>query len=190
MSFNVKKIGSASVIAAALFAASWGAQAADGTIAAAGQATVNFTAAVTDATCTPSWGANGVNVQFGKVSATDLVAAGDTGSTQRLTLKLKECTGITKVNVRAEGTADGANANAFANAATGEDAATNVGFVLKGGADTSTTLKPNDATGVDYALADNATTLDLPFVAELVATKAKATAGAASGSATLFMTYE
>jgi type 1 fimbria pilin len=181
MSFNFKNNSAACAVAAALLAASWGAHAVDPT-PNPGQATVKFTATVTDQTCTPEW-----------------KSTGSVGSALPFSLKLKDCVGVTGVTVRAGGTADMGYATAFANTTTGATAAKNVGFVLMGGAQQDTVLVPNDDTStVEYKMpsttdGDNptyATELTLPFLAELVATADTATAGPAAGEATLYMTYE
>lgn len=199
MSFNFKNNSAACAVAAALLAASWGAHAVNPT-PNPGQATVKFTATVTDQTCTPQWQSNnGVTVDFKKVSAKDLKTTGSVGSALPFSLKLKDCVGVTGVTVRAGGTADIGYANAFANSTTGATAAKNVGFVLMGGAQQDTVLVPNDDTStVEYKMPSTtdgdsttyATDLTLPFLAELVATADTATAGPAAGEATLYMTYE
>ncbi|EQA1624988.1 fimbrial protein [Enterobacter asburiae] len=190
MSFNAKKMGSVSVIAAALFAASWGAHAAT---TGAPAATINFSASVVAQTCTPSWTEKGQDVNFGKVSVKDLAAAGDIGSYQRFTLKLTDCTDVGDVVVTSTGTADTVNAKAFANTAaksddSDPDPAKNVAFLLMGGPDLKTPLTPDGDT-VTYTLADKADSIEMPFLGELVSTGV-ATAGPATGNATLYMTYE
>jgi len=188
MIFNVKKTGSACAVAVALFAASWGAHATS-TSATAASAAVNFKATVTDQTCTPSWDATkGVDVDFQKVSLEDLKAVGDIGSYHPFTLKLTSCKNVAGVKVTASGASDKTDSKAFANTAADQGAATNVAFVLMGGADLNTRLAP-DLGEAEYKMAENATSIDMPFLAELEAT-GQATAGPASGAATLYMTYE
>lgn len=184
MSINEKKMGSVIVIAAALFAASWGAH-------AGSAATINFNATVVAQTCTPTWTSAGHNVDFKKVSVKDLATAGNVGSYERFTLKLTDCADVKNVVVTSSGTADTKNANAFANTAqkAGEqDPATNVAFILMGGKDLTTALTPA-GDSITYTMANGATSLDMPFLAGLVST-GTATAGPATGNATLSMTYE
>lgn len=202
MSFNVKKTSTACAVAMAMFAASWGAHAADPT-PNPGQATVNFKATVTDQTCTPDWSADGVSVDFHNVSKTDLATEGSVGSKVPFSLSLKGCSGVTGVIVSTGGTTDDANQKVFANTSTEKGAATHVGFALLAG-DKQTPLVPNDSTSTVEYKVPSTTTQDkdgnnvvtyadhvvLPFVAEVVATADAATSGPASGSATLYMTYE
>lgn len=186
MTFNVKKMGSISAVAVALFAASWGAHAVTANTATA---PIHFKAVVVDQTCTPNWDATkGVDIDFKNVSAKDLKALGDIGSIQPFTLSLTDCEGVKGVTVTSTGTADQTDKKAFANTSTDATPAKNVAFVLMGGADQKTQLTPDNGS-VEYQLAKNATGIDMSFLAELVAT-GQATTGPASGLATLYMTYE
>lgn len=187
MALSVQKVGSVSVIAAALFAASWGAQAA---VADAASATVNITAEIVGKTCTPSWKAGtAVSVDLGKVSTGSLAAAGDVGSLKPFTLSLKDCdSGVTKVAVEAAGTADSDDASAFANTAA-SGAATGVAVTLFGGEEQSKQLTPDSSKVVEYTVTDGAA--DMTFLAKLERTTSEAvTEGKVSSTATLYMTYE
>lgn len=188
MSFNVKKMGSASAVALALFAASWGAHAAEAT-----SAVVNITATVVGKTCTPSWTSGStVSVDLGKVSTANLAAQGDVGAEKPFTLSLSDCdSGVAKVAVTATGSADGTDATAFKN--TGS--ATGVAVTLFGGDDGTTQLLPDGTTAAEYTVTNGAASM--PFLAKLVRSAAADsgdTAGVANGTvsstATLYMTYQ
>lgn len=188
MSFTVKKIGTVSMTAAALLAASWGAQAAD----TSPSAEVHITAEVAGSTCTPEWATAGVDVNLGKVAETALTSVGDVGTTKPFVLSLKDCdSGVTKVSVTSVGQADSADSKAFANtAATG--AADGVAVTLFGGDDQSTQLTP-DATGsAEYTVTDGAA--EMTFLAKLERSAAVAEDGQKDGAvestATLYMSYE
>lgn len=190
MFFTAKKIGAVSMTAAALLAASWGAQA-DGTDNSP-SATVHITATVVGATCTPTWTAGDkVEVALGLVSDTDLAGVGDVGTTKPFSLSLKDCDdGVTKVAVVAMGTADSADSKAFANTA-GDGAADGVAVTLFGGDDQKTQLAPG-GDAIEYAVKDGA--VDMTFLAKLERSAAvpdKGTKdGAVESTASLYMTYE
>ncbi|SFT37857.1 Pilin (type 1 fimbria component protein) [Kosakonia arachidis] len=199
MFLNVKKNSVACSVAIALITTSWGVHADDPTTDPA-QVSVKFKATVTAQTCTPNWDtADGVTVDFKKVSSKALAIAGSVGSARPFTLSLKECAGVTGVTVIAGGTADDNDANSFANTNTDTTAAKNVGFRLLGG-DQQKAMVPNDAsTAVEYIIPSTddgaggqtyADHLTMPFLAQLVATADNATPGDATGEATLYLAYE
>ncbi|KVD77998.1 hypothetical protein WS62_29675 [Burkholderia sp. ABCPW 14] len=193
MSLTVKKISTLGVITAALFAASWGAQAATANTASA---TVNITATVVGKTCTPSWTADGVSVSLGSVASTDLAAQGDVGALKPFTLSLTNCdSGVTKVSVMGVGTADGTDSTDFANKESGDDAAAGVAVALFGGPAQDTQIKPDGTTPVEYPVSNGG--VDMTFLAKLVRSAATADTqsdvlkpGKVSSTATLYMTYE
>lgn len=183
MTYNIKKLCSASAIALAVYASSWGAHAADAT-----SAIVNMTATVVGQTCTPSWASSGnVSVDLGKVSAKDLVSQSDVGSARPFSLSLTNCdSGVTKVSVTAAGTPDGTDASAFKN--TGD-------ATLFGGDDGTQQLMPDGSSSVLYSITGGAG--NMPFSAKLIrsaATDVDDNKGVKNGSvistATLYMTYQ
>lgn len=188
MTYNIKKLYSASAIALAIYASSWGAHAADAT-----SAVVNMTATVVGQTCTPSWASSdNVSVDLGRVSAKDLVSQGDVGSARPFSLSLTNCdSGVTKVSVTAAGTPDGTDASAFKN--TGD--ATGVAVTLFGGDDGTQQLMPDGSSSVLYSITGGAA--KMPFSAKLIrsaATDVDENKGVKNGSvistATLYMTYQ
>ncbi|MGX5026492.1 fimbrial protein [Enterobacter asburiae] len=188
MMFNVRKTASSCAIAVALFATSSGAY----VYAAPGaSAEVKFRATVTESTCTPSWNAtNGITIDFAKVRSEELNTENGIAKRQ-FTLTLTNCQNVTGVQVSAAGTPDANKPDAFANTAQEKDAAKNVAFVLLAGPDQNTPLKPNSGSSVEYKMPTNATSIEMPFVAELVPTgTSPVEAGTATGVATLNMTYE
>lgn len=190
MSFNMKKIGTVSMTAAALLAASWGVQAA--TTDSSPSAKVKITATVQGSTCTPEWTLTDTQtVSLGKVADTALSAVGDVGATQPFTLSVNNCdSGVTKVNVWAVGTQDTADNTAFKNAAA--SGADGVAVTLWGGNDQSTQLTPDGTGKATYTVTDGAATMT--FLAKLERSAAVATGGVTDGAvestATLYMGYE
>lgn len=188
MSFQ--NMRSACAIAVALFAASNGVYAAT---ADAASATINITAEVTGATCTPSWnGSTPVSIDLGQVSATDMAAKGDVGSLKPFTLKLSDCDkSVSKVAVIAGGTADATDPTAFANTLTGDSAASGVAVALFGGDDQATQIQPGSTTPAEYSVTNGAA--EMTFMAKLLRTAADdkgVTNGKVSSTATLYMSYE
>jgi type 1 fimbria pilin len=182
MMHNVRKTVSACAITVALFAASSGAYA-----AAPGSTEVRFIATVTESTCTPGWNAaTGIDVNFDKVRSENLNASGI--AKRPFTLRLSDCQNVAGVQVSATGTADTQNNKAFANTESGDNAAKNVAFILLAGPDQNTPLMPNSG-NVEYKIGGDGSTIEMPFMAELVST-GHVKPGAASGIATLNMTYE
>lgn len=187
MSFNMKKIGTVSMTAAALLAASWGAQA-DGSPSA----TVKITASVTGATCTPEWTLTDTQtVNLGKVADTALAAVGDVGATQPFSLSIKDCdSGVKKVNVWAMGTQDSGDNTAFKNTAT--SGADGVAVTLWGGEAQSTQLTPDGRSQATYKVTDGAA--NMVFLAKLERSAAVVDSGTKDGAvestATLYMGYE
>ncbi|MDV7021138.1 fimbrial protein [Atlantibacter subterranea] len=90
----------ASAFAAVLALSSASAFAIDGT--------VNFTGEILDAACTVDIGTNNtMSVDLGKVVKTTFAATGDTASTTKFTIKLKDCpAAVTSAKVKFEGTPD------------------------------------------------------------------------------------
>lgn len=191
MSFNMKKIGAAGMTAAALLAASWGVQAT--TTDSTPTAQVKITATVQGATCTPEWTASTAEtVSLGKVADTALASVGDVGATKPFTLSLKNCDdGVTKVNVWASGTPDGADSSAFKNTAS-SGAADGVAVTLWGGDGQSTQLTPDQTSNATYTVTDGAAAMT--FLARLKRSAAVAAGGTKDGAvestATLYMGYE
>lgn len=154
-------------------------------------AKVSITATVVASTCTAGWDSAGVAVDLGKVASSGMVNPGDIGASKPFSLSLTGCTGITKVDVSASGTPDGADDQAFAN--TGS--AKGVAVELFGGDGQTGQLTPNNATSsVSYAVTDGDATL--PFLAKLERTAAANAdetgyaAGDVSSVANLSLTYE
>lgn len=193
MSFNIKKIGTVSMTAAALLAASWGAQAEDPTDGSPA-AEVHFTATVTGNTCTPEWTLGSkMEVPFGKIADTALASVGDVGSTQPFTLSLKNCdSGVRKVSVTALGKSDGSDKTAFANTAA-SNAADGVAVTLWGGTNQSTQLTPDASSSAEYTVTDGAAAMT--FLAKLERSAAVAADGgnkdgAVESTASLYLSYE
>jgi len=179
--------------AVAMVFAGWGPQAQAAT-ADASSANVVITATVTAKTCTPGWSAtDGVKVDLGKVASSDMANKGDIGALKPFTLALTDCdAGVTNVEVTSSGNPDSTDTDAFANGATGDNAATGVAVTLFGGPSQNTQLTPSSKNAVTYPV--NATThaVDMMFMAKLENSGLKdgITAGNVSSNATLYMTYE
>lgn len=143
--------------------------------AADGKGTITFNGQITDTTCDVALSSPGATsgtdlvVELGAFHKAKIANANDIVSEKDVKFSLSNCpTAITKVGILFEGTQDNDMQDAFANAAAGADAAVGVAVKLMDGANA---VAPNSLP----VLKDIANgTLEIPYKAQFVATKANA----------------
>ncbi|EIC85708.1 fimbrial protein [Serratia sp. M24T3] len=179
MSFNSKKTATLSVVAAALLATCWGAQAAAGNTAV-----ITVTASVVSNTCTldtPS-----ATVALGRLSLNQFTSVDSESSAKPFKLTLSKCgAGATGVKVSATGTEDATDNDLFKN--TG--AAKGFGIKIMGGDKLTKQLSKSSGLG-EYPITKPTGTTDLNLNASVVQTEAAVTAGDVTSSINLEVTYD
>ncbi len=178
MSFNSKKTATLSVVAAALLATCWGAQAAGNT------ANIVISAEVTDSTCALTQPKS--TIELGNISSKTLAkAVGSTSAESEIKLELTDCgSKVASATVKVEGKEDGSKDN-FANTDTSAAGAKGVAVEITGG-ESPAKIKPNG--DAKYGIKTGSNTLN--FKAKLVSTEKTVTAGKVTSPITFTVSYK